>query len=278
MNRAEYEGYQGDCPSQEGRVYYAVSRGATNSLDASLVTGLPRKTCSAHLSRLADAGVISVTARSKSMTYSSEQGVPYAPPLPVKELERPVQSLEDFLKRPRYGGAWVATRKRWSQEDDVWLKKLCVGNADLNKSADALGRAPSTLAHRAAGRGLKLPKEWAALIRPKRERIIRATQIQLAYPFIIKARGDAADLLEVNSLVPDYLLGREDVCQEIMLALYEGTVTIDELRKNKGHLRAFIRSFKRDNLEEGGYAISLDQPMRDGRSWHDVLTYETGDA
>jgi hypothetical protein len=162
----------------------------------------------------------------------------------------------------------------WNDADILRLEQFCESDADLASSAAELKRLPSAAAHKASRLGLKLPREWVALIRPKRKLIVREPRTQLAYPFIIKARGDAADLLEVNSMVPAYLPGREDVCQEIMLALFEGAITIDDLRKNKGQIRTFIKAFRRDNWEEGGYAISLDAPMHDGRSWHDVLSNE----
>lgn len=93
---------------------------------------------------------------------------------------------------------------------------------------------------------------------------------KLAYPYVSAARSIDGDLLLVNALVP-HMEGREDVCQEIMIALWEKRITLDEVKSNRANLRKFISEFRRDNYEAGGYAVSLDQPMHDGRSWHDVL-------
>ena len=100
---------------------------------------------------------------------------------------------------------------------------------------------------------------------------VRPTPI-VAYPFIRKAKDEHADLLFVNSIVPTSMPGREDVCQEILLALFEQRITLNELKANRANLRSFVASFRRDNYESGGYAVSLDQPMYDGRSWHDTLS------
>lgn len=99
---------------------------------------------------------------------------------------------------------------------------------------------------------------------------IREPKIVLSYPYIIKPRDEHAELLTVNKLVPP-MPGREDICQEIMLALWERKITMDQLRANLADVRSFVRSFKRANYEVGGYAVSLDQPMESGQSWHDVL-------
>jgi hypothetical protein len=93
----------------------------------------------------------------------------------------------------------------------------------------------------------------------------------LSYPYIAVKRDEHADLLAVNALVPAWMPGREDVCQEIMLALWEKQITLEQLKANRVDLRSFVRSFTKANYEAGGFAISLDQPMYDGRSWHDVL-------
>lgn len=98
-----------------------------------------------------------------------------------------------------------------------------------------------------------------------------ARRVVLGYPYVAVKRDEHTELMMVNSLVPPGLPGREDVCQEIMLALWEGRITLEQLKANRANIRPFVRSFTRDNYESGGYAVSLDQPMHDGRSWHDVL-------
>jgi hypothetical protein len=96
-----------------------------------------------------------------------------------------------------------------------------------------------------------------------------------AYPFVRKVNAGSTDLLLVNSLVPTGLPGREDICQEIMLALLEKRITIEQLKAARSNIRAFINKFKRENYEEGGFAISLDEPRHDGQSWHDVLSTDS---
>jgi hypothetical protein len=179
----------------------------------------------------------------------------------------------EILKHHAYIGAlWLDTRRHWDAATETKLRILCEAGADVNHSADALGRSPTSIAHRAKDTGLPIPRSWLSIITPKRIPIV-VPRINLSYPFIIGRRNDTADLLTVNSLVPQYLMGREDVCQEIMLALWEGKVTLDQLKANRALVSSFIRKSRRDNYESNGYAISLDQPMRDGGSWHDVLAY-----
>lgn len=78
----------------------------------------------------------------------------------------------------------------------------------------------------------------------------------------------------VNSLVPQGALAREDAVQEIMLAFLEGRASLDEIKR--GGWRKLTRITFESNFESSGYALSLDMPMSDGRSWHDVLSHEQG--
>lgn len=99
---------------------------------------------------------------------------------------------------------------------------------------------------------------------------IREPRVVMSYPFVGKPRDEHAELLAVNKLVPQ-MPGREDICQEIMLALWEKKISLDDLKANRADIRGFVRRFTKDNYEVGGYAISLDAPMHTGQSWHDVL-------
>ncbi len=187
-------------------------------------------------------------------------------------------SVAHLLSTPRYrhtvGGepVWWSARLNWSAEEKGVLRALCEANAPIGKSADGLGRPPTSLAWKAREIGLALPADWSAIIRPKpKPRLVRDVRRRLSYPFIIKRRDEHADLLAVNALVPRGAPGREDVCQEIMLALWEGKVTLDDLRRHRGSIRSFVRSFNVANFEAAGYAISLDRPLRNGGSWYDIL-------
>jgi hypothetical protein len=103
---------------------------------------------------------------------------------------------------------------------------------------------------------------------------------QLAYPFMVQPRDEHALLLAVNNWVPHYIPGREDICQEIMLAVLDGRVTIDALagRKQMGtkkEIRKFIGSFSRGNYEYGGFALSVDAPFKD--DWGEDIGLTLGD-
>lgn len=181
-------------------------------------------------------------------------------------------STKHLLTHPRYiGGAWASTRAHWTREEDVALAALCEIGARLEKSADGLGRSPTSIAHRARDGALKLPLEWKDAIRRVRSKSIRETPIQ--YPYIRQVRGEHADLIAVNSLIPRYLPHhvRADICQEIMLAIWQKQTTLEELRQNKALIGKFTSGFYSANHESNGHALSLDAPMYDGRSWYDVL-------
>lgn len=187
-----------------------------------------------------------------------------------------------LTRHPRFGEfrGWYNTGTRWSARDVAELNILCTAGVTPDKAADTLGRSPSSVAHRARDSGLLLAPEWAGLVRPKRA-IIKAPRTQLAYPYIIKKRDGHGDLLAVNRLVPQGMPGRDDVCQEIMLAMWEGKITVADLQANRDNVRAFMRNFRRDNFERSGHVISLDEPIRGRTSnegalmcWDEVLDDE----
>lgn len=184
-----------------------------------------------------------------------------------------VVSISTILCRPRYRwGGWHSTGQHWQRDEIVALKALVDAQAPLEKSADGLGRSPTSIAHRAYDTGLEIPLEWKRAIWKRTKRtILRSPAGQ--YPYITNVRGEYADLLSVNSLVPrglpDWM--RADVCQQIMFDLLDKRITLPELRAEKGLIGQYTKAYRRENMEAGGYAISLDAPMRDGRHWYDVL-------
>lgn len=147
--------------------------------------------------------------------------------------------------RPRYGGTWFAGL-HWSDVDRRHLAVLCAAGADAEKSADALGRPPTALASYAKDAGLSLPQSWSRLIRTYKPRP-RSPGIVLAYPYIsTKGRPEHVALMEVNDLVPHGGMSswvRADVCQNVLLALYEGDVTLDVLKQHAGDARYFVKNF-----------------------------------
>lgn len=181
-------------------------------------------------------------------------------------------SVPALVSRPRYfDGAPLDIRTWWTRPDLVALKALCEQSGDIEKGAAALGREPKNLAWKAYDTGLVVPKAWRSLLSSKK--LKSQPRQNLSYPFISSVRGEHADIIAVNALVPrglpDHIRG--DVCQEIMLAILEGKTTLEELRLSSSLVRSFVRRANHDNMESGGYALSLDAPMRDGRSWYDVL-------
>lgn len=185
-----------------------------------------------------------------------------------------VVSPPNLLMKPRYwDGRPLDARTWWTRPDLVALKALIIDNADPVRSAHALGREPRHLADKAYRTGIPPPRSWRAFLTRKQMREEPTSKDALQYPYIAKVRGEHADLLAVNALVPrglpDFM--RADVCQEIMLALLDGSVTLDELRSDQRLVRSFVSRSRRENEEMGGYALSLDAPMRDGRSWYEVM-------
>lgn len=107
-----------------------------------------------------------------------------------------------------------------------------------------------------------------AMAGPPKRAMLRAPQ---RYPFLGVQQAGSDSVLAVNALIPRGLVGREDVWQEILLAIYEGHITVDRLKSDPVALRAFTSGFRAANFECAGYARSLDAPLSDGRCLHDVL-------
>lgn len=91
------------------------------------------------------------------------------------------------------------------------------------------------------------------------------------YPYISTVLPEHSLLLEINSLVPRGFPGREDVCQDLLLAILEGRTSIDQVRSDRTIISAFKRHATRQNCEGGGYIVSLDAPRLGGGSWYDIL-------
>lgn len=163
-----------------------------------------------------------------------------------------LESHKFSLEHPRYnGGAWLSTRTWWTDPEKAALKSFSDAKAPLDKVADALGRDPKSIAWFArdlVGPSI-MPSEWKALIAPKKKPKLLA-EVRLAYPYIRKARPSDADLLKVNDLVPKHLAEwiRADVCQSIMLALYDGSVELAELVANKAKVTEFIKKFYAEQM------------------------------
>jgi hypothetical protein len=167
-----------------------------------------------------------------------------------------------LIANPIYGGGWYNTRTWWTDTDKFKLDVLCEADSDIEASADALGRSPTSIAHRAKDFGLVLPQQWKRLITPRRAKQIRIREQAslLSYPFVAKVRDEHADLMAVNAIIPSNISEdmRADMCQEIMVAILEGRTTIEALRAKKANSAYFIKKFYHDNYEAGGHAISFN--------------------
>jgi hypothetical protein len=183
---------------------------------------------------------------------------------------------------PRFGGAQWATHTFWTPGELSALRILVGANALLERTADILGRTPSSITWRCRDDHIRFPSAWkkARGPRPKTPRIklalISAPVATLVYPYVTKARAETADLLLINDLVsrayPDHM--RADICQDIFLAMLEGKTTIEALQANKWRIREYVSRFRSMNMEMGGFALSLDEPLAGGGSRYDLISTE----
>lgn len=177
----------------------------------------------------------------------------------------------EIIARPMFGWFWTGTH--WSPADEFKLSVLCEADADIEAAADAIGRKPTSIAHRARDTGLTLPQQWSKLIMPKRIRKPREAAVGIMpYPYISKANSANADLLAIDALVPKGMPEhiRADVCQEVMIAILEGRTTLEALRSRKGTVSYFIRRFYKDNYEDSGRALSFS--VEDERSYDEIAS------
>ncbi len=161
-------------------------------------------------------------------------------------------SAELLSRGPRYRSAdkpmWWSTRSNWTNQERQDLAVLCEAAVPVETAADILGRSPSSIAWSARDAGLVLAPGWSALVRSKRLAIPKRARLNLFYPFIQKERPSDADLLRVNDIVPHAFPEhmRADICQSIMLALYEGTITLAELEANRANLTWFAKKWRKE--------------------------------
>lgn len=166
-----------------------------------------------------------------------------------------------------------STRSHWTDPEKVALRKFVNTGYSPEDVAPTLGRSISSIAWYARDLpGIVLPPEWAALVRSKR--IATPRRVALAYPYIMKSRPEHADLLALNDLVPraypDQM--RADICQEMMLAVLEGTVTIDEIKANREKSAWFLKKFYMANHEQAGHAISLTGHEDEDRNYDEIAS------
>lgn len=183
---------------------------------------------------------------------------------------------ENFI-RPRYmDGMWWDERTHWSEEDLNLLIAACDMRISPSMAANSLGRGPTVLAHKARDLKLSLPRSWYELIVIKRKKA--EPRSKLDYPFIVKPDDRHADLIAVNRIVSRQLPGREDVCQDVMLALWESRISLEDLKNDPKAIRAFVKSFRKANFERSGFAESMDVTLHsddgDGKSKYEDARYQ----
>jgi len=132
-----------------------------------------------------------------------------------------------------------------------------------------LGRSPSSVAGYARDLVSSLPAAWRGLITQPRKLIVPAPPL-MHFPFVGAETPAAADLLRVNDLVPrgfpEHM--RADICQSIMLALYEGTVTLAEIEANRDRLSWFVKRWRGE--QQPYLEMQVAPGDDDARPYHDI--------
>jgi hypothetical protein len=190
-------------------------------------------------------------------------------------FHKDMPTAAEILARPAFFNHSLLNQNlHWKESDKEKLRILAEANADPQKTSIALGRDPKTIAYAARDMDIIVPPAWADFLpRPKYVAHPRQPKILLNYPFFIHVGKDKdADLIAVNKLVPkglpDHMRG--DICQEILLAVYEGKASLATLQKRPDLVKQFISRWRKANLERGGFGMmSIDPYGDDKRSWED---------
>jgi len=171
--------------------------------------------------------------------------------------------LPEYFKRPRYlGGMWLDQRTRWTEADQLLLQNAVTLGLTPKNVASTFGRNPSSIAEKARDIGIRLPREWLAACGRLRQPKKRAVIDKLAYPYIVRTTDKYSDLIAVNRLVSRDMPGREDVCQDILLAMWESQTDLESLRTDRSAVRRFAAAFRRTSFERSGYGVeSMDAPL-----------------
>lgn len=210
-----------------------------------------------------------VKARRKLFRHEKDRTV-YRMRAPILERLETAKTAQDLLSgRPAPA---MGKDTEWLSPEKRALCLLVGADADIARASIILGRSASALAWKAKHIGLKLPESWREKIAygpsPKR--------LDLAFPYISKARPEHSDLLRVNDIVPKSFpeWQRADICQSIMLALFEGQVTLGELESHKDKPRWFIKEYyKKQQPWQEMFGIGKDD---DERSYEDIAASRIG--
>lgn len=189
----------------------------------------------------------------------------------------PEKSAAEILGRFRTDSPYrMNQRLNWSQSDLTRLRILADAGIDPSKVASVLGREEKSIAYKARDVGICVPSTWSAYLpKPKYVARPRERRVLLNYPFFIQVDKDKdADLVAVHKLVPksipDHMRG--DICQDILLAVYEGKVNLATLQRRPDLVKQFVSRWRKENLERGGYGMmSIDPYGDDKRSWEEQV-------
>ena len=183
--------------------------------------------------------------------------------------------LPQHFKYPKYMyGAWLDIHRRWDGESLRLLVSALDLGVHFDDASNAIGRNPEALYCKAREMRLRLPSSWKKRFGKK---FSAKCDPYLQYPYLVKPDDKYSDLIAVNRLVSKALPGREDVCQDIMLALWESKTSLQELKDDPRAIRAFIKSFRKLFFEKSGYGVeSLDVTVYgdDGGNKHELSKYQ----
>lgn len=193
-------------------------------------------------------------------------------------MEDAIIVLPENFKYPRYfDNAWISARTHWNDEDSALLTAAIDLGISYTAAANTLGRPPETLVDKARKMGIRVPYAWGLLRCQPYKKVVRP--LNLNYPYIVKPTNDHADLIAVNRMVSQAMPGREDVCQDVMLALWENRTSLEELRADPRALKAFTRSFRKASFERSGFGVeSMDATIYsedgNGKSKYEDARYQ----
>lgn len=200
-------------------------------------------------------------------------------------IPRALPTVTELLdKGPRYrsfdGSAMWWKRGFWNSIERNRLAVLAAHSINIETAANILGRAPTSLIHKALDLAITLPQGWKEVIpyilHPKNYYKPVEKRLAISYPFIIKPRAEHEELLAINSLVPKGLPDdmRGDVCQELMLEIYQGKLSIEALRGSKGWkiIKDALRKWRNDNWERAGYGVMQIDELDGDKSYDEVAS------
>lgn len=197
--------------------------------------------------------------------------------------KEPAPTVEDVLAKPAFVEYAPGRRYRfnqrlnWSDADKMRLQVLAKAGISPTIAADTLGREEKTIAYKARDLGIYLPPEWSAYLpKPKYSTRPRERLVLLNYPFAIKATAENEEVLAVNKLVPKTWSDemRADVCQELLLHIFQGKLNIETLKGPRGAelVRQYGRQWRNENIERGGRGLLRIPDLDDDRSYDEIAS------